>query len=306
MKRLFVAALALAGLPAAVSAQDQHVSDLNEVIVSASPLEEQAAGINQAVSVLSGEELRNKAAATIGESLKDEPGVTSSGFGPGVGKPVIRGQNGGRVRVMQDSLGTMDASTASGDHSIAIEALVAERAGKPMSLPQYLAREHGALWLKYQVGAPADDPYRVIEAIGEGVVPNTFGHAIGDSLAALRPTLGKRRKAEAILDAFAQVGKPYDFDFDFATEHALVCTELVWRAYRPVGDGEGLTFPLEKIAGRRTLPANVIAREFDASMERGDPQLDFVLFYDGDEKARRAVRSDLDAFRASHTRQKWL
>mgnify|MGYP000321065163 CR=1 FL=1 len=187
-----------------------------------------------------------------------------------------------------------------------VDALVAERAGEPMSLPQYLAREHGALWLKYQVGAPVDDPYRVIEAIGEGVVPSTFGHAIGDSLAALRPTLGKRRKAEAILDAFAQVGKPYDFDFDFATEHALVCTELVWRAYRPVGDGEGLTFPLEKIAGRRTLPANVIAREFDASMERGDPQLDFVLFYDGDEKARRAVRSDLDAFRASHTRQKWL
>ncbi|MEZ5528445.1 MAG: TonB-dependent receptor [Porticoccaceae bacterium] len=127
MKKLFVAVLAVAGLPAAVSAQDQHTSELNEVIVSASPLEENAAGINQAVSVLSGEELRNKAAATIGESLKDEPGVTSSGFGPGVGKPVIRGQTGGRVRVMQDSLGTMDASTASGDHSIATEALVAER-----------------------------------------------------------------------------------------------------------------------------------------------------------------------------------
>ncbi len=127
MKTYLMAALAVASLPIAVSAEDQHESTLNEVIISASPLEEQAAGINQAVSVLSGEELRNKAAATIGESLKDEPGVTSSGFGPGVGKPVIRGQTGGRVRVMQDSLGTMDASTASGDHGITIEALVAER-----------------------------------------------------------------------------------------------------------------------------------------------------------------------------------
>ena len=127
MKTYFMAALAVASLPIAASAQDQHQSTLNEVIVSASPLEEQSAGINQAVSVLSGEELRNKAAATIGESLKDEPGVTSSGFGPGVGQPVIRGQSGNRVRVLQDSMGTMDASDASGDHSITVEALVAER-----------------------------------------------------------------------------------------------------------------------------------------------------------------------------------
>ena len=127
MKKLFLAALALTSLPGILAAQDQHNTELNEVVVSASPLEENAAGINQAVSVLSGEELLKKAAATIGESLKDEPGVTSSGFGPGVGKPVIRGQSDGRVKVMQDSLGTLDASTSSGDHGIAIEALVAER-----------------------------------------------------------------------------------------------------------------------------------------------------------------------------------
>ncbi|WP_461482468.1 TonB-dependent receptor [Porticoccus sp.] len=127
MKKFFVAALALTSLPGVLSAQDQHHTELNEVIVSASPLEEDAAGINQAVSILSGEELHNKAAATIGESLKDEAGVTSSGFGPGVGKPVIRGQSDGRVKIMQDSLGTLDASTASGDHSITTEALVAER-----------------------------------------------------------------------------------------------------------------------------------------------------------------------------------
>lgn len=127
MKKLFVAALALTSLPGILAAQDQHNTELNEVVVSASPLEEDAAGINQAVSVLSGEELLKKAAATIGESLKDEPGVSNSGFGPGVGKPVIRGQSDGRVKVMQDSLGTLDASTSSGDHGIAIEALVAER-----------------------------------------------------------------------------------------------------------------------------------------------------------------------------------
>lgn len=105
----------------------QKESHINEIIISASPLEENAIGINQATSVLTGEALHGKAAATIGATLQDQPGVHSSGFGPGVGKPVIRGQAGHRVKVMQDSLGTLDASSASGDHSITTEALTATR-----------------------------------------------------------------------------------------------------------------------------------------------------------------------------------
>ena len=134
MKNIFMATLAISSLPSLVIAQDllhgqyeSNKNELNEIVISASPLEESAAGINQAVSVLTGEALRNEAAATIGETLKNEPGVTNSGFGPGVGKPVIRGQVGNRVKVMQDSLGTLDASSASGDHAITTEALVAER-----------------------------------------------------------------------------------------------------------------------------------------------------------------------------------
>ena len=129
MKNAFMAALALSSLPCAVVAQNitHNEYELNEVVISASPLEESSAGINQAVSVLTGESLHSKAAATIGETLQDEPGVTNSGFGPGVGKPVIRGQAGNRVKVMQDSLGTLDASSASGDHAITTEALLAER-----------------------------------------------------------------------------------------------------------------------------------------------------------------------------------
>ena len=127
MKTPFMVALAVSSLPCVVLAQSQHHNEINEVIISASPLQEDSAGIKQSVSVLSGENLRNKAAATIGEFLKDEPGVTNQGFGPGVGKPVIRGQSDNRVRVLQDGLGTMDASTVSGDHAITTEALLAER-----------------------------------------------------------------------------------------------------------------------------------------------------------------------------------
>ncbi len=129
MKNTFMVVLAASSLPCTAIAQtlEHDESQLNEVIISASPLEENATGINQATSVLIGEALHREAAATIGETLQNERGVTSSGFGPGVGKPVIRGQVGNRVKVMQDSLGTLDASSASGDHAITTEALVAER-----------------------------------------------------------------------------------------------------------------------------------------------------------------------------------
>ena len=133
MKNIYMATLAMSSLPFIVTqnavAQDSshHQHEINEIVISASPLEERAAGINQANSVLAGEALQREAAATIGETLKNQPGITNSGFGPGVGRPVIRGQVGNRVKVMQNSSGTLDASSASGDHAITTEALVAER-----------------------------------------------------------------------------------------------------------------------------------------------------------------------------------
>ena len=133
MKNIYMATLAMSSLPFIVTqnavAQDlsHHQHEINEIVISASPLEERAAGINQANSVLAGEALQREAAATIGETLKNQPGITNSGFGPGVGRPVIRGQVGNRVKVMQNGSGTLDASAASADHAITSEALVAKR-----------------------------------------------------------------------------------------------------------------------------------------------------------------------------------
>jgi iron complex outermembrane recepter protein len=139
MKNIFKAVLAMSSLPCVMLSEtvcaegtpvpnQQHgKSIMDEIVVSASPLEEKAAGINQATNVLAGEMLHKEAAATIGDTLKNLQGVTNSSFGPGVGQPVIRGQSGNRVRVLQDSMGSLDASAASGDHTVTVEALVAER-----------------------------------------------------------------------------------------------------------------------------------------------------------------------------------
>ena len=93
--------------------------------------------------------------------------------------------------------------------------------------------------------------------------------------------------------------------FDFATDHALVCTELVWRSYRPDHDKAGLVLNLVEMAGRQTLPANEIAKSFANDLKRETPQFEFVCFIDANEKEKKAFFSDEEAFVESATRAKW-
>jgi len=62
---------------------------------------------------------------TLGAALSGEPGIVNQSSGPGVGRPVIRGQGGSRVRILQNALGAGDLSALSPDHAVAIEPLLA-------------------------------------------------------------------------------------------------------------------------------------------------------------------------------------
>ncbi|HEX5218116.1 MAG TPA: YiiX/YebB-like N1pC/P60 family cysteine hydrolase [Verrucomicrobiae bacterium] len=147
---------------------------------------------------------------------------------------------------------------------------------------------------------------RVIEAISEGVSLTTLEHSADcDSLAILRPRLPKSEKAQAILRALHYTGRPYDFNFDFATDAQLVCTELVYKSYEPANGFAGLKFPLTEMLGRKLLPANEIARLFDTQEGTADQQLDLVIFLDGQERKRNAVEGSLTEFRSSWQRPKW-
>ncbi|MEY3280669.1 MAG: hypothetical protein RL674_654, partial [Pseudomonadota bacterium] len=79
------------------------------------------------ITLLKGDELRNKVGSTLGETLQNELGVTNQSFGSGVGIPVIRGQSGSRVKVLQNSLGNNDASSLSADHATGVDPIIAER-----------------------------------------------------------------------------------------------------------------------------------------------------------------------------------
>lgn len=147
---------------------------------------------------------------------------------------------------------------------------------------------------------------RVLEAMSEGVSFTSLEHSADcDALAVLRPRLPKREKAAALLRAFHYAGRPYDFDFDFSTDAELVCTEVVYKAYEPGREMRGLDFPLVEMLGRKVLPANLMAKQFDVQFGGAEQQMDMILFLDGREREKRAVEGSLAAFRESWRRPKW-
>ncbi len=106
---------------------DRHVKDLSAVVVTATPLGGTADELSKPVDVLAGERLDENRAASLGETISSIPGVQSSNFGPGVGRPIVRGMDGPRVAVLAGGLSSQDVSTVSQDHSPTIEPFLADQ-----------------------------------------------------------------------------------------------------------------------------------------------------------------------------------
>ncbi|KGM56952.1 membrane protein [Lysobacter arseniciresistens ZS79] len=106
---------------------DHDPTDLARVEVRATPLAGTADNLVRPVEVLTGEALDAAKSNSLGETVDKLPGVQSSYFGPGVGRPIIRGFDGARVQVLSDGLGSGDVSTISADHAVSIEPFLADQ-----------------------------------------------------------------------------------------------------------------------------------------------------------------------------------
>jgi iron complex outermembrane receptor protein len=113
---------------AALSISFAHAQQtLEPVVVSANPLGADINDLITPVSVLRGDQLSQKQSSTLGQTLNGLPGVGSTDFGPNSSRPTIRGLDGDRVRVMSNGGASLDASTLSYDHAVAIEPLLVEQ-----------------------------------------------------------------------------------------------------------------------------------------------------------------------------------
>jgi iron complex outermembrane receptor protein len=104
----------------------QH-SEIEEVIVRATPLARNLVELSQSATVLSGNELQSQVAASLGETLARIPGLANASFGENVGRPVIRGLQGQRVGVLSNNMTSGDASAVSQDHAVSIEPFLADQ-----------------------------------------------------------------------------------------------------------------------------------------------------------------------------------
>ena len=106
----------------ATSAMAQAVQ---EIVITGNPLSKTQSP--SAVSSLSGLSLIQQGQSTLGETLNQLPGVSSTYFGPNASRPIIRGLDGDRIRVLSNSGASMDASSLSYDHAVPMDVLTTER-----------------------------------------------------------------------------------------------------------------------------------------------------------------------------------
>lgn len=104
---------------------EREVDD--EIVVTASPIQRSPDELAVPVNALDRDHIVSHLGTTLGESLDREVGVTTSGFAPGASRPIIRGQDSFRVRVLENGLGTADVSAISGDHGVPVNPLAAQR-----------------------------------------------------------------------------------------------------------------------------------------------------------------------------------
>lgn len=116
--------------------------------------------------------------------------------------------------------------------------------------------------------------HMVIEALRPGVQINTLQHYLNiDDLGVIRYNgLTIENKRSYLLNAFSQIGKSYDFNFDVESKNEIVCSELIYISF------DDLDWNTSKTAGRYTIsPDNVAQKLLDDNM---DPVL---LYINGEE-----------------------
>jgi iron complex outermembrane receptor protein len=100
---------------------------LDQFVTTATPFARNQVDLAQSTTVLGGRSLLLKQQPTLGETLAAEPGISATSFGPGASRPLIRGLGGDRIRLLENSVGTLDASVVSPDHAVSVDPFLVER-----------------------------------------------------------------------------------------------------------------------------------------------------------------------------------
>lgn len=122
------AALAAATLYACHAyAEDPKAADIGQIVVTATPFAHAADSFASIVGQVSRDEILRSGGANLADVLGEVPGVTGSSFASGASRPVIRGFDANRVRILENGVGSFDVSDVGPDHGVPIDPLSAQK-----------------------------------------------------------------------------------------------------------------------------------------------------------------------------------
>jgi iron complex outermembrane recepter protein len=114
-------------LSVVVNADEAKTLKLKEIPVTANPLELSSDEMSRPIYIMNGINLQNNKSSSLGNTLEKIPGVSNSAWGDSVGRPVIRGMDRNRIKILNNGLEVRDVSNMSGDHGIALDTMAAEQ-----------------------------------------------------------------------------------------------------------------------------------------------------------------------------------
>ncbi|MDP4008130.1 MAG: YiiX/YebB-like N1pC/P60 family cysteine hydrolase [Candidatus Peregrinibacteria bacterium] len=173
-----------------------------------------------------------------------------------------------------------------------------------MSVAEYLGKNYPKAY--ETLGGMYEDGFahRVIESKRPGVILTSLEHSAGgDSLGVFRAkNIDKAEQFKVLISAFQHLGKGYDYNFDFTTDETLVCSELIYKAYKSISK---VNLELEDFNGRLILSPNSIAEKYDKEYGSDKAELDMVFLLKGNEKTKKVVEGTEEELRQSWTWPKW-
>jgi len=124
---LLLASISSLALTSAAFAQDADERREATIIVSAPGPDRSADELVGNATALDRAEILETLSATLGDTLDRQPGVSTTFFGAGASRPVLRGLGAERVQVLTNGIGVIDVSAASPDHQVTADGIDAEK-----------------------------------------------------------------------------------------------------------------------------------------------------------------------------------
>lgn len=125
MRNKLLMGMLLASLP--LYSNEKASLELNEIPVTANPLGLSVDEMSRPVYIMNGLDLSNNKSSSLGSTLEKVPGISNSSWGDNIGRPVIRGMDRNRIKILNNGMQIKDVSNVSGDHVISIDTLSSEQ-----------------------------------------------------------------------------------------------------------------------------------------------------------------------------------